>query len=765
MLRFPASDVENGASLLAPSHGPNVPTRQSPGSASWLRASHASTILAMTPLFAAVLFLLVCTASRSSLDGLVSIAGYLQPGTPIVDLMNYWLIFVFAGVPLLLPLDRLSVHGHGIRLALRLGAEPGAEGSTHLDDATHAQLVKLGGKWAASDVITPVLLGTYMIVAVVQMFALLQAAVWLRVLVCALMVIVSAASVFAQPLARVGIYRAQGAHALAVLERAERRVVGVFLLSLAVLGYQLVLITTAPPFTSAMLQHELAARSPCLISRNATYQAEHCRPSSAADGPRLVCADGGFGAYVSAYAACDAAEAVFSVTSKCYAASGLFVNAFLCMVFHSRYTSFAAKYPATRVLARLAMGAVVGVCAPLCVGIVLMPSLARTWLTTADNGFYLLLGNIVFGALAISTLNLEALVERLDALSTGSRDLEVAMKGGATKQLRPELLQLLEAQLQAIADDATEATTAGGSGAGGGGGSRFVGEPAQMVHGEPTDAALGVNYYMGFVGSMPALGDGVAAIQREFAAHGTDVDRECLDYVLHQRAGSNPRTFDNGGLRRDCDADGNVLACRLNAAGLGMDFSDFVSDPRARDVAKLSPAHVLALRLYTTAAFRSLNDPLRNARQASGAGDSGGGARQPHPFPVTINLISEGISQLRSVGAASGADGPLDLWRGLKQLKVGDGFGTEGGTELAPMSTTTALAVAVAYALSPHMLLFKVRTRNFMQRGADLGFLSAFPAEAEILFPPLTYLRPTGRRLTLKVRDVRVTVLEVEPHK
>ena len=34
------------------------------------------------------------------------------------------------------------------------------------------------------------------------------------------------------------------------------------------------------------------------------------------------------------------------------------------------------------------------------------------------------------------------------------------------------------------------------------------------------------------------------------------------------------------------------------------------------------------------------------------------------------------------------------------------------------------------------MFARQVRTKTFMQRGADLSFLSAFPAEAELLYPP-----------------------------
>ena len=62
-------------------------------------------------------------------------------------------------------------------------------------------------------------------------------------------------------------------------------------------------------------------------------------------------------------------------------------------------------------------------------------------------------------------------------------------------------------------------------------------------------------------------------------------------------------------------------------------------------------------------------------------------------------------------------------------------------------------------------LLLKIASRSFMDRGADLRFLSAFPGEAEYLFPPLTYLQPTGRRTRVLVGadKVEVTVVEVVP--
>ena len=47
------------------------------------------------------------------------------------------------------------------------------------------------------------------------------------------------------------------------------------------------------------------------------------------------------------------------------------------------------------------------------------------------------------------------------------------------------------------------------------------------------------------------------------------------------------------------------------------------------------------------------------------------------------------------------------------------------------MSTTTDLQVAVRYGLGPRSLLFVLTCDNFMQYGAELQWLSAFPGEAE----------------------------------
>jgi len=80
------------------------------------------------------------------------------------------------------------------------------------------------------------------------------------------------------------------------------------------------------------------------------------------------------------------------------------------------------------------------------------------------------------------------------------------------------------------------------------------------------------------------------------------------------------------------------------------------------------------------------------------------------------------------------------------------------------MSTTSDLAVAASYGLSRGSLLFKIRTNNAIQRGVSLQWLSAFPAEAEFCFPPLTFLQPTGRTQDVRVGQRRFHIVEVEPH-
>ena len=280
---------------------------------------------------------------------------------------------------------------------------------------------------------------------------------------------------------------------------------------------------------------------------------------------------------------------------------------------------------------------------------------------------------------------------------------------------------------------------------------KFVDQTPMLQTGEAVESALGIENLL-CVSEQELhskIARGVAAIREEFERAGTSEDKECLHYVLHQAAGSSKKLFPNSPWPRDCDAHG-VRADRIVEAGVHagrpMVLVDFVAAPESQK-AQLTEAQVVALRLYTTAAFKSINGPLRDAgRQAR---------HVPHPLAATVAFIKEGLSKLR---AADAENKPLDLWRGMRNLQASDDFVRFGGSERGVMSTTSDENVAIQYGMSKNSLVFKIVATSFIQRGASLRYLSAFPGEAEMCYGPLTYLKPTG-----KMEVVEVTYTPVEP--
>ena len=58
--------------------------------------------------------------------------------------------------------------------------------------------------------------------------------------------------------------------------------------------------------------------------------------------------------------------------------------------------------------------------------------------------------------------------------------------------------------------------------------------------------------------------------------------------------------------------------------------------------------------------------------------------------------------------------------------------------------------------------LLWLRTKNFMDRGVELTWISAFPHEKEFLFAPLTYLKPLHQEpLICTIGGVTYQVVEV----
>mmetsp|Transcript_54252 Transcript_54252/g.129264 ORF Transcript_54252/g.129264 Transcript_54252/m.129264 type:complete len:550 (+) Transcript_54252:228-1877(+) len=285
---------------------------------------------------------------------------------------------------------------------------------------------------------------------------------------------------------------------------------------------------------------------------------------------------------------------------------------------------------------------------------------------------------------------------------------------------------------------------------------------SSLRFGDKTTAALGLYDFMGVkpgvvsAGMYEGSGDrvGVNAIVREFEAHGSDDDRLCLEYVLREEAGSCKTLYDNGYM--DCDEQGGLLEeRRCWDKDEGLRFDDFLKHRNVKD-AKLNAGHVLALRLYTTYAFQSINAPLR----ASDIGET-----NPHKLPVTVALLAEAVKQLRVVEGKKGAssNAAVDLYRGMQGVQVPQEFMSSGGTEMAPMSTTLCLETAMEFSSGDGAVLLRLRTKDSLTRGVDISFLSAFPAEKEILFPPLTRLKALGPAKLVTIRDCSIHVVDVEP--
>jgi len=270
---------------------------------------------------------------------------------------------------------------------------------------------------------------------------------------------------------------------------------------------------------------------------------------------------------------------------------------------------------------------------------------------------------------------------------------------------------------------------------------RFSVEPTDIITGLYKDAAMGLVHRLQVdeddeddLNLKLHKDVAIDAMREEVAKLGDPVVSEHLRYVLDEEASE--KEYPNGIRDR-----GNV----------GKRLADFAADPTAV-AAKLKTAEVAALRMYTTPVFKAINDPLRDTKSG-----------KPHPLPVTVMLIAIGIRKLRRVDY-SAVEAKV-LFVGMKNVKASDAFVELGGTELAPMSTTTEIKTATKYSISDNSLIFCIKTSRYknLQRGSDLQFLSAFPAEALILYPPLTYLQPTGRMQEVAVEGRRFTVVEVEP--
>ncbi|KAL1510688.1 hypothetical protein AB1Y20_006983 [Prymnesium parvum] len=167
---------------------------------------------------------------------------------------------------------------------------------------------------------------------------------------------------------------------------------------------------------------------------------------------------------------------------------------------------------------------------------------------------------------------------------------------------------------------------------------------------------------------------------------------------------------------------------------------------RAVGVAPLSEAEFIAARLYTGPCYRKYNAVLRSRGDVAALEKEWTSLCHGNLYTTTLHLIDSAITKLGKIKtvdtlyrAPGGALPSLFLSR--------NEFNVSGGVELAFMSCTNSREVALDYAVtSKAAVLFQIQ-EGFVDRGADLSWLSQYPHEREITFPPLTSLEVTGKQV------------------
>jgi hypothetical protein len=193
-------------------------------------------------------------------------------------------------------------------------------------------------------------------------------------------------------------------------------------------------------------------------------------------------------------------------------------------------------------------------------------------------------------------------------------------------------------------------------------------------------------------------------------------------------------------------------------AGKTIDY--FVGLPQATQTGMIKPEAV-SLRFYSSHSFGAVTDPLRDPTRET-----------EHPLATITYSIDQAIRKQLKWGAKDkDAASQKVYWRGFSDLKISDEFKERGGTEFAPMSTTTDVRVAVGYAIrkttTGGALLMRIVTKNNLERGMDLQWISMFPGEAERLLAPLTFMNKPEKFQEIEVngvndQTVKLTVVEIE---
>lgn len=152
---------------------------------------------------------------------------------------------------------------------------------------------------------------------------------------------------------------------------------------------------------------------------------------------------------------------------------------------------------------------------------------------------------------------------------------------------------------------------------------------------------------------------------------------------------------------------------------------------------QLTQPEMVAAVLYTGPMYEKYNAVLRSA-----AGDTRHLARRlelckDNRYPTTLHALSSCIAKLSTLST------PCRLWRGCISTALPSGFWErnevqlKGGIELGFVSMTMDRLQALNADTSSFSTVFEARP-GLGERGAELAWLSQYPHEEEVLFPPAT---------------------------
>lgn len=246
-----------------------------------------------------------------------------------------------------------------------------------------------------------------------------------------------------------------------------------------------------------------------------------------------------------------------------------------------------------------------------------------------------------------------------------------------------------------------------------------------MVFGDNTWAATGLTRILGVdERTYKDLNDeeAIKKMVAEFKKSGTKEDQERLDGLING-------TYCNPGTTTPLMSLSEMMTSLevLEFDNIKVSYKAYFDKLKKHG---LKSHQVLAIRLYTTDSFISINEPMRTHNKPH--------PTLPHPFAATMYYITMGLKAIRTAAGADKTESAEEriFWRGVG-IALGDDF--TSGTEMSCMSTSASATEALKFA-NENGFLFQIVCNDYYSRGADIRVLSVFPHEKEVLYPPLTYL-------------------------